>query len=79
MRTVNELRTELDNLVLLNPDWGNLVICYSSDDEGNSYQKIHNTISPAQVHNVLDYDLEVIGYLDEEGIDKENINALIIN
>jgi hypothetical protein len=81
MITVNNLHAELTKLI--NDGHGELICFYSSDDEGNSYKKIHNEPTLAQVENLEEWELELVGFYDEddfsEEIDKEDVNAVCIN
>lgn len=92
MRTVNQLIEDLQNLVKKYPEWGNLPIGYASDDEGNSYHKIHNEVSPAQFHDIDDRNLELVGFLNEDNLNGDildedgeedicykDVNCIIIN
>lgn len=62
------------------PEYNNLEVVYSSDDEGNSYQKVFQTGVLAQFHSMKDYDLELVGiHSGDEHIDERDCNAIIIN
>lgn len=74
MKTLKDLKKDIENLIKKYPEFENLPICYASDDEGNSYQKVHNSLSPAQFHDINEYSLELVGFLDED-----NPNGDIIN
>ena len=81
MKTLKELSLEIDILLRENPQFGDLPIIYSSDDEGNRYQKIHQDITPAQVHNIEEWELELVGFFEEgsEEIDKKDVNCICVN
>jgi hypothetical protein len=69
----------LNNLKKKHPECLEFDIIQSSDDEGNSYQKANYGPNLAQVHDLKDYHLEIVGFLGDENIAKEDCNAVIIN
>ena len=69
----------LTKIVKENPSYKDCIVIYAEDDEGNGYQEVHNMPAFLQVHDVNERDLEIVGYLGEENIDKQDINAIIIN
>ena len=79
MRTLKQLQKDIDLLLQNHPEWANLPIIYSSDDEGNSYQKVYNELSPTQIHNLNEWNLEMVGFLGEDEIDERDINCICIN
>lgn len=95
MITLQQLKINIEELLKLYPEWKDLPIISSSDDEGNSFQLIHNSLSPVQVDDINEYYLELIGCLGEpnsydneefdsednynEIISKKDINAICIN
>lgn len=75
---------ELQDLVKQYPQFEDLPVAYSSDDEGNSYHLIYSTGLPIQVENPTAHNLELVGYFngDEDDIDNsaiEDINIILIN
>lgn len=81
MITVRNLIDHLHKIIEDNPKLEDLPIIYSSDDEGNSYQKVHNLPGLSQVEDLDSWILEVIGFYDEDSdkIAKEDCNCVIIN
>ena len=80
-KTVRNLIDYLHKLIEDDPRVENLPIIYSSEDEGNSYQKVYNLPGLTQVEDLNSWDLEVVGYYDEDSdeILKEDCNCVIIN
>lgn len=80
MRTVNDLIKDLQQLVEQDAKIGSLPIVYASDEEGNEYQKVENNVALAQVEDIEDYFLELVGYYDEDSIiDYKDVNCVVIN
>ena len=81
MRTVNDLIKDLQELVKQDAKVGFLPIIYSSDDEGNYYHKVDYSPSLAQVENINEWSLEMVGSFDgpDGVIDLKDINCVIIN
>lgn len=80
MITVERLHKELGRIIREYPNGKDFPLIFSIDDEGNGYRKIHQLAVEAQVHNLKEYDLELVGfYSGDESIDKENVNCVIIN
>ena len=81
MKTVRNLIDYLHKLIEDDPRVEDLPIIYSSDDEGNNYQKVHNLPELTQVEDLNAWNLEVVGYYDEDSdeIVKEDCNCVIIN
>ena len=79
MRTLNDLKENIDKLLTEHPEWGSLPIIYSSDDEGNDHHVGSNELSPAQVENIHSWSLELVGYLGDDEIAEEDINCICIN
>ena len=79
MRTLIDLLKDITTLLTEHPEWANLPIIYSSDDEGNNYQKIHNGLSPAEIYDLNERNLDLIGFLEGDGIDERDINCICIN
>lgn len=78
-QTLKSLRDNIDVLIKKHPQWENLPIIYSVDDEENVHHRIHQEIAAIQVHDINEYYLEIVGYLGDEGISKKDINCVIIN
>ena len=91
MPTVNETIKALQDIVALNPKFGELPCVYSHDDEGNEYQGVINVPCLCQIYthdenNKLDLDkgyrfLEVVGFYanGQNDIALEDCNCVIIN
>lgn len=86
MQKVQDLIDSLTDLVKKYPEYKNLPIGYASDDEGSSYHKIYNNISPAQFENINERYLELIGFFDDTNpideqrdISQKDVNCIIIN
>jgi hypothetical protein len=77
--TLKQYITKLKKVLKDNPEYGELPVVYVRDDEGNGYQMIHQPAIPAQFEDLKQRDLELVGYLGDENIDKEDINAILIN
>ena len=78
MITVNKLIEKLQELK--DKGYGELPCIYSSDDEGNSYQKVNNEPSEYLVENIDEYQLETaFEYDDQENIIDFEPNCIIIN
>ncbi len=89
--TLLEYKKEIEDLLESNPEYGDMTIIYSADDEGNYYQKVNYGPSPAVVENLEDYNLEMVGNLGDkvevwdgeeektEILGKDRINCIIIN
>lgn len=74
MKTVNELLEVL--LDLKEKGYGNLPLIYSTDDEGNSYRKLHYEPSLSLVEDLDEWDLELVYIEDGEEFEP---NCVIIN
>ena len=90
MKTLKQLSLDIDNLLRENPQFGDLPVIYSSDDEGNSYKKVHQDVTPAMAIDVKEWELELVGFLgnnkndyeEEENqdlIEVKDINCICIN
>ena len=64
---------------LVDDGYGNLFVAYASDDEGNNYQKVYATPEIAQVHNIEEYNLELVGFKGEDSITNEDLNIFLAN
>lgn len=58
MYTLKDLKIEIEKLLKTHPEYSNLPLVYASDDEGNSYQKVHNKPLAIEMENIKDYYLE---------------------
>jgi hypothetical protein len=78
MITVNKLIEKLQELK--DKGYGELPCIFSSDDEGNFYQKVYNEPSEFLVEDINEYQLETAFQYDEQNdvIDFEP-NCIIIN
>jgi hypothetical protein len=86
MRTLRDLKNEILEIEEKYPQWIDLPIIYSHDEEGNFYEKVYSNISPTQVHDINRYELEVVGFFDdtnpndeERYISEKDINCICIN
>lgn len=92
MQTLLSLKKNIDELLQKYPQFATLPLVYSSDDEGNSFKKVWNDISPAQFHNIQEWELELVGFLNEDNpegkmdedqmvddICYKDVNAIVIN
>lgn len=78
MITVNNLIEKLQELK--DKGYGELPCIYSSDDEGNSYQKVYNEPSEYLVTDINEYQLETaFEYNEKEEILDFIPNCIIIN
>lgn len=78
MITVNKLIEKLQELK--NKGYGELPCIYSSDDEGNSYQKVYNEPSEFLVEDIEEYQLETaFEYDDKDDVIDFKPNCIIIN
>lgn len=83
-QTVKQLIKDLEEIISLKPEAANYPVIYSIDDEGNAYHKVHNNACLTQVHDINDYHLELVGFLNDESEEEDNIdirdcNCVIIN
>lgn len=72
---VKDLLKALNKVTKDNPNAKNFEIIYASDDEGNSYHRIHNTPTLMQVEDVKEYYLEVI----EDEVKNDENTVICIN
>lgn len=78
MITVNKMIEKLQELK--EKGYGELPCIYSSDDEGNSYQKVYNEPSEYLVEDVNEYELETdFEYDEQDNIIDFKPNCIIIN
>jgi cobalamin biosynthesis Co2+ chelatase CbiK len=78
MITVNQYIERLQKLK--DAGYGELIVITSSDDEGNSYQKVNNLPDTFRVEDISEYYLEEDFY-DDEDDDRPNFepNCVIVN
>jgi hypothetical protein len=77
MKNIKTLSSIINDLKQIKKEHGNLYIIYSSDDEGNSFHPVWNSIKPTVVQ--ID---EINSYIDGSDLNfksKKRPNALIIN
>jgi len=78
MITVNKLIEKLKELKA--KGYGELPCIFSSDDEGNSYQKVYNEPSEFLVEDIEEYQLETaFEYDDKDDVINFEPNCIIIN
>jgi hypothetical protein len=78
MKTLKDLRNNIDEILKKNPEYENLPLIYSSDEEGNSFKLLYNDLTPMQVEDNTQYYLELV-YDDEDEILEDDINCICIN
>lgn len=76
---LKEYLEKLGSMVKEFPSSLEMEVIYSRDDEGNSYHNVINVPFILQVEDTKKYDLEVVGYMNDEGIKLEDCNAVIVN
>lgn len=81
MKTLNDLKQNIDEILKEHPKWGALPIVYSSDNEGNNFHKVFFDISPMQFHDINAYYLEQVGNYKtgSNEISEKDVNAICIN
>lgn len=86
MRTLRDLKNDIIEIEETYPEWMDLPIIYSHDDEGNFYQEVYGNVCPVQVHDIKERELEVVGFFDdtnpndnERDISKHDVNCICIN
>jgi len=78
MITVNKLIEKLKELKA--KGYGELPCIFSSDDEGNSYQKVYNEPSEFLVEDIEEYELAPdFEYDDKDDVINFEPNCIIIN
>ena len=75
--TLIEYVENLQKIITKNPEYAKLTVIFSSDDEGNDYQKVYNTPTLVEVDDLLDRYLYVC--FSDSGEDSETPNAILIN
>ncbi len=66
--TFKEYVTELVEALKVKPEWADLPVVYSVDDEGNRYHKVNYTANPMSAEDPTAWEIE----LTEDG-DKPNV------
>jgi len=82
MPTVNETIKALQEIVALNPKFGEFETIYATDDEGNEYNKVISIPCLAKVVDIEQNNyLEIIDFhnIDEKPSFLERCNCVIIN
>lgn len=80
MLLLKDYLKSLQELIKKYPEAIEYTVIYSHDDEGNEFQKVGAEPTLCQIENINFYrHLELVGYLDEENIDRKDCNAVIIN
>lgn len=77
--TVKDYLEKLQELVLKSPECLDWEIIYSSDDEGNEYQKVNYAPSKIEIDNIGDNRFLERVYLEDDETPSTNYNAVIIN
>jgi hypothetical protein len=81
--TLKEYKKIIDEALRLSPELGDKEIIFSSDDEGNSFQKANGEITPVSCEDIeKDYFLEINEFYSVEDLTKEEldtVNAVCIN
>ena len=91
MRTLKDLKENIEQILKEYPEWENLPLIYSADPEGNHFSFVNFEMAPLQVHSLnddfakLDY-IEVVGFFDdtnpnddERDISEKDVNCICIN
>jgi hypothetical protein len=81
MRTLKDLKADIEKIERENPEWMNLPLIYAKDEEGNDYHKIECDLTPMQMDDMNEYYLELVGsYMhNSDDITKEDVNCICIN
>lgn len=81
MKTLNDLKQDIENLLKEHPEWGALPLVYCVDDEGNSYHKVNYSICQMQFHNINEHYLELVDVYQEgtDIVNQKDVNAICIN
>ncbi len=66
MQTLRTLLKQIEEIQKTNPKWMDLPLIYSSDDEGNSFHKVHAELSEYLVEDINEHCLEPDFEYDEE-------------
>ena len=74
--TLKEYVENLNEFVKENPEALDYIVVYSSDDEGNSYGRVHYTPSIGQYE---DYEFIHVESFEDREMDGEDANAVCIN
>jgi hypothetical protein len=61
MITLKQLQQDILKMMVEHPEWADLPIIYSSDDEGNEFKKVHNNLTPMIAEDINQWSLEVDG------------------
>jgi hypothetical protein len=78
MITVSKLLKDLQ--LLKARGHGDLPIIYASDDEGNSYHKVYNSPTLAQIEeNIQEHNLEIVGFISDRDVIEKDCNCVCIN
>lgn len=78
-RTLTDLKNDIDKLLKAHPEYAKLPIIYSSDDEGNSYHGVYNTLTPMQADDPDEHYVDIVGSKGDEDISDKDINVICIN
>lgn len=62
-----KLKEYIEKLKELEKDYGEMILIFSIDDEGNGYRKVIYEPCPMQMDNLAEYCLEKIESEDEDG------------
>jgi len=72
-----KLRDYIKELQQVDEKYMDLEVVYSSDDEGNNYQKVNpGNITPCEFFSLEEYSLDLV---DAEDTEPSKYNAVIIN
>ena len=77
MKTLKDLLNDIENLIKKNPEYLDLPIIYC--DENVNYRKIHSSIIAVQIHDLEVCDLELVGFLGDDNIDKREGKAYFVD
>lgn len=77
--TLNKWLDTIQKLIKENPEIGDYPLIYSKDDEGNEHHKVIFDPSLAQVKDINEYNLELVGFKGDEDIYDKDCNVICIN
>lgn len=77
-QTLRTLKDNIEGIEASHPEWMDLPLIYSSDDEGNSYHRVYNDLTEMKAENVEDYHIEMIEVEGDEN-ESKGINCICVN
>ena len=76
-KTLRDLQKCINEMVEEHPEWMDFPLIYSSDDEGNEYNKVNQLPCGAKVSNINENRFLDLEHFEEDN--KTDINCIIIN